>query len=410
MTDRWKSQPRKFCEYCKCWLTDNKPSIEFHEGGKRHKEAVELRIRAARQKGIADSREKKEMADMLKQIERDALQAMNKDVAEDPTRAAHYNRQLPRGGVRAAGGLADARQYLEMASTAAAQRERFGGNPGVSSQQTGAPASQDLWAELETENGHIYYYNTRTGETSWTNPTASAVTAPPPPPPPDTAPPDTTPKHAVAETAPTPSVATSSGKTSEGAEDSTIQPADASGWFNTHADSDDTTADNDSEKNADKKTPTHDNEKADTGTTESTPSNSADTDGAGKGHGATENAAAAEASADKKDATDSQENADKEDSADANDATKSGVRSSEPGKWNVVAPGSTLADRAAARAVAKKETVDEIRGVDGTEAAVTFVQKATPTLKRPAGAPGAVITMKKKRRQGNQRGRVTKPS
>eukprot|EP00041_Stephanoeca_diplocostata_P008076 m.115951 g.115951 ORF g.115951 m.115951 type:complete len:402 (-) comp17161_c0_seq1:389-1594(-) len=401
MTDRWKSQPRKFCEYCKCWLTDNKPSIEFHEGGKRHKEAVELRIRAARQKGIADSREKKEMADMLKQIERDALQAMNKDVAEDPTRAAHYNRQLPRGGVRAAGGLADARQYLEMASTAAAQRERFGGNPGVSAQQTGAPASQDLWAELETENGHIYYYNTRTGETSWTNPTTGAGAAPPPPQPPDATPPDTTtPKQACAETAPTPAAATSSGKKSEGAEDSTTQPADASGWFNTNADSADTNAD----KNADKTTPAHDHEKADTKITGSAAGKSADKDGAG------EKAAAVEETADKKNATDRQEKADNEDSEDANDATKSGVRSSEPGKWNVVAPGSTLADRAAARAVAKKQTVDEIRGVDGTEAAVTFVQKATPTLKRPAGAPGAVITMKKKRRQGNQRGRVTKPS
>lgn len=23
--DYWKSQPRKFCQYCKCWIADNKP-------------------------------------------------------------------------------------------------------------------------------------------------------------------------------------------------------------------------------------------------------------------------------------------------------------------------------------------------------------------------------------------------
>ncbi|KAK2549713.1 WW domain-binding protein 4, partial [Acropora cervicornis] len=40
----WKSQPRKLCEFCKCWITDNKPSIEFHERGKKHKENVQRRI------------------------------------------------------------------------------------------------------------------------------------------------------------------------------------------------------------------------------------------------------------------------------------------------------------------------------------------------------------------------------
>lgn len=24
-TDYWKSNERKFCDFCKCWITDNKP-------------------------------------------------------------------------------------------------------------------------------------------------------------------------------------------------------------------------------------------------------------------------------------------------------------------------------------------------------------------------------------------------
>jgi len=24
-SEYWKSQPRKYCEFCKCWITDNKP-------------------------------------------------------------------------------------------------------------------------------------------------------------------------------------------------------------------------------------------------------------------------------------------------------------------------------------------------------------------------------------------------
>ncbi|MGH0149687.1 UNVERIFIED_CONTAM: hypothetical protein FKN15_025910, partial [Acipenser sinensis] len=43
-TEYWKSQPKKFCQYCKCWIADNKPSIEFHERGKNHKENVHAKI------------------------------------------------------------------------------------------------------------------------------------------------------------------------------------------------------------------------------------------------------------------------------------------------------------------------------------------------------------------------------
>ncbi|KAG2456295.1 WBP4 protein, partial [Polypterus senegalus] len=47
MADYWKSQPKKFCQYCKCWIADNKPSIEFHERGKNHKENVSAKIAEA---------------------------------------------------------------------------------------------------------------------------------------------------------------------------------------------------------------------------------------------------------------------------------------------------------------------------------------------------------------------------
>lgn len=43
--DYWKSQGRKFCDFCRCWIADNKPSIEFHEGGKKHKENVSKRLK-----------------------------------------------------------------------------------------------------------------------------------------------------------------------------------------------------------------------------------------------------------------------------------------------------------------------------------------------------------------------------
>ena len=67
MTEYWKSQPRRFCEICKCWFGDNKAvgefptlkhfgsekfhllaclqSIQHHEQGVRHKNNVQKRIK-----------------------------------------------------------------------------------------------------------------------------------------------------------------------------------------------------------------------------------------------------------------------------------------------------------------------------------------------------------------------------
>eukprot|EP00053_Salpingoeca_punica_P013624 m.123331 g.123331 ORF g.123331 m.123331 type:complete len:66 (-) comp16245_c2_seq1:2408-2605(-) len=50
MADVWKSQPRKFCKFCECWIADNKVSVQFHENGRRHKENVDKRVREARER------------------------------------------------------------------------------------------------------------------------------------------------------------------------------------------------------------------------------------------------------------------------------------------------------------------------------------------------------------------------
>ncbi|KAJ8777880.1 hypothetical protein J1605_014137 [Eschrichtius robustus] len=52
MEDYWKSQPKKFCDYYKCWRVDNRPSIELHARGKNHKENVAKRISEIKQKSL----------------------------------------------------------------------------------------------------------------------------------------------------------------------------------------------------------------------------------------------------------------------------------------------------------------------------------------------------------------------
>lgn len=68
-SEYWKSNPRKFCDFCKCWIADNKPSVEFHERGKRHKENVQIRLAEMGKKGREDFEAKQNEADFLKSME-----------------------------------------------------------------------------------------------------------------------------------------------------------------------------------------------------------------------------------------------------------------------------------------------------------------------------------------------------
>lgn len=84
MSEYWKSNPRKFCDFCKCWIADNKPSVEFHERGKRHKENVQIRLAEMGKKGREDFEAKQNEADFLKSMEEAALKAYKNDIEQNP--------------------------------------------------------------------------------------------------------------------------------------------------------------------------------------------------------------------------------------------------------------------------------------------------------------------------------------
>ncbi|XP_012062904.1 PREDICTED: WW domain-binding protein 4 [Atta cephalotes] len=83
--DYWKSQGRKFCDFCKCWIADNKPSIDFHEGGKKHKENVSKRLKEIHKNSAKQAKQNKKFEDDLKKMENAAMAAYLKDV-ENNTR------------------------------------------------------------------------------------------------------------------------------------------------------------------------------------------------------------------------------------------------------------------------------------------------------------------------------------
>ena len=84
MTEYWQSQARKFCDFCKCWIADQKVSIEFHENGKRHQQAVKDRLRDIGQKGARDEKKTAKEDVWLKQMEQQAMKDYRaKDLQEN---------------------------------------------------------------------------------------------------------------------------------------------------------------------------------------------------------------------------------------------------------------------------------------------------------------------------------------
>ncbi|TNN56474.1 WW domain-binding protein 4 [Liparis tanakae] len=80
MADYWKSQPRKFCQYCKCWIADNKPSVEFHERGKNHKENVALKISEIKKKSVDKAKQEAKQSKEFAKMEEAAEKAYEEDL------------------------------------------------------------------------------------------------------------------------------------------------------------------------------------------------------------------------------------------------------------------------------------------------------------------------------------------
>ncbi|XP_076468156.1 uncharacterized protein LOC143298983 isoform X2 [Babylonia areolata] len=151
MADYWKSQPRKFCEFCKCWIADNKPSVDFHEKGKRHKENVQKKIDELRKRSGEKAKEQEEMNEYFAQMERDAVAALKKDLARDPSLAAQY-------GVK-----------LKTSDSSEKEKKKAvkSKSPEPESATTGKVRE---WYEAKSPEGYSYYWNITTNESVWEPP------------------------------------------------------------------------------------------------------------------------------------------------------------------------------------------------------------------------------------------------
>lgn len=172
MADYWKSQPRKFCQYCKCWIADNKPSIEFHERGKNHKENVAAKIAEIKKKSLDKAKQEERMSKEFAAMEEAALKAYQEDLKRMEREAAGISSPVqtqppltqPKPLVQP---LVKPQVSSQVKSQPPKQQKKVKGGK-KPSQRTRAQAQ--VWVEGQTDDGNIYYYNTVTGESQWEKP------------------------------------------------------------------------------------------------------------------------------------------------------------------------------------------------------------------------------------------------
>ncbi|XP_014672481.1 PREDICTED: WW domain-binding protein 4-like isoform X1 [Priapulus caudatus] len=160
MTEYWISTPRKFCEFCKCWITDNKPSVDFHERGKRHQENVKIKISEVRKKGQEVYEAKKQEENDIATMEAAALAAVQNDISNDPSLAAAYGMKLNKETVAEKDD--DLRTNIQVETAKKCEN-------------TGKAVDLSDWQEAQTSEGYTYYWNEKTRETKWELPTTEAA-------------------------------------------------------------------------------------------------------------------------------------------------------------------------------------------------------------------------------------------
>ncbi|XP_070071687.1 WW domain-binding protein 4 [Drosophila takahashii] len=178
MTEFWKSNERKFCDFCKCWLSDNKASVAFHESGKRHKLNVAKRITDISRSSEKAERERQKMDADIRKMEEAAMKSYAQDVHSRGDMTARSINTVMRATASSSassssGGVAPGRSRqidpmrLEGLSDEEEDQRRVA--PGKVASEAAAPEAS-LWVEGKSDEGHTYYWNVKTNESVWKPP------------------------------------------------------------------------------------------------------------------------------------------------------------------------------------------------------------------------------------------------
>ncbi|KAH8360985.1 hypothetical protein KR093_006225, partial [Drosophila rubida] len=175
-TEYWKSNERKYCDFCKCWLSDNKASIAFHESGKRHKLNVAKRITDISRSSEKAEREKQKMNLEIRKMEEAAMKSYAQDIHghHGDMTARSINTVLGANAAASASGsklsYGKQRQVDPMRLEGESDEEEDSRRVNVAKVDSEAVPDASLWVEGKSDEGHTYYWNVKTNESVWDPP------------------------------------------------------------------------------------------------------------------------------------------------------------------------------------------------------------------------------------------------
>ncbi|XP_072377623.1 WW domain-binding protein 4 [Diabrotica undecimpunctata] len=137
MADYWKSNERKYCQFCKCWFADNKPSRDFHEKGRRHQENVKKGLKQITKASAKAHKEAENVDSAIKKMEQAAMAAYRRDVESNSS--------------------------ADLTSMAISKKLK---DDNLQLRNT----QNKVWYEAKSEDGNHYYWNTLTNESVWEPP------------------------------------------------------------------------------------------------------------------------------------------------------------------------------------------------------------------------------------------------
>jgi len=172
MSEYWVSQAKHHCDFCKCWIADNKPSRDFHEKGKKHIENVKKKIDEIRKQGDKKEKKEAEMKNDMEAMERAAMKALEEDLKANPSLASMYGvkptpppeegPQLPPGGIP----IPDI--PLPASSNEPPETEESARDESSSSSE--GEEEECPWSEAKSPEGYTYYWHKTTHEVTWVKP------------------------------------------------------------------------------------------------------------------------------------------------------------------------------------------------------------------------------------------------
>ncbi|CAG2250041.1 FBP21 [Mytilus edulis] len=166
MATYWKSQPKKYCKFCNCWITDNKPSVDFHERGKNHQENVKRKINEVKKKSTEQAKEREELEDDMKKMEKAAMEAFKKDLKDNPELAAKYGVKIRTDAEKLADKEAKRKEREAKLKKEEEEREAVL----KAEEELMTKLATCKWFEAKSPEGYSYYWNVETNETIWVAP------------------------------------------------------------------------------------------------------------------------------------------------------------------------------------------------------------------------------------------------